>query len=208
MALSLDSLAGLAAQTTELISTLRRSVVLVRGQDGHGAGVAWEVPSGDRTGLIVTNDHVVRGDRAMVETADGRHLEARVTARDRENDLALLSVPGLGLRGAPIGDARALKVGELIIAVGHPWGVRETATFGIVSATGPQTWMGRARRDLLQADVRLAPGNSGGPLADAGGRVVGIASMIMSPGVALAVPAHVVERFVGSAAAWDYRRAA
>jgi len=206
MALSLDALAGMAAQTTELISTLRRNVVLVRGRDGHGAGVAWGAPSG--AGLIVTNDHVVRGDRAVVETADGRQLEARVTARDRENDLALLSVPGLALRAAPIGDARALRVGDLIIAVGHPWGVRETATFGIVSATGPQTWMGRARRDLLQADVRLAPGNSGGPLADAGGRVVGIASMVMSPGVALAVPAHVVERFVRSTAARDYRRAA
>lgn len=206
MALSLDALAEVAAQMTELISTLRRSVVLVRGRDGHGAGVAWGAPNGAER--VVTNDHVVRGDRAVVETADGRQLEARVTARDRENDLALLSVPGLGLRAVPVGDARTLRVGELIIAVGHPWGVRETATFGIVSATGPQTWMGRARRDLLQADVRLAPGNSGGPLADAGGRVVGIASMVMSPNVALAVPAHVVEQLVRSAATRDYRRAA
>ena len=206
MALSLDALAEVAAQMTELISTLRRSVVLVRGRDGHGAGVAWGAPNGAER--VVTNDHVVRGDRAVVETADGRQLEARVTARDRENDLALLSVPGLGLRAVPVGDARTLRVGELIIAVGHPWGVRETATFGIVSAVGPQTWMGRARRDLLQADVRLAPGNSGGPLADAGGRVVGIASMMMSPNVALAVPAHVVEQLVRSAATRDYRRAA
>ncbi len=202
MALSLAALAGVTAQTTELIETLRRSVVLVRGRDGHGAGVVWE-----RHGLIVTNDHVVRGDRAVVELADGRHLEARVTARDRENDLALLRVSARDLPAAPVGDARNLRVGELILAVGHPWGVRETATLGIVSATGPGTWMGRTRRDLLQADVRLAPGNSGGPLADAGGRVVGIASMVMSPGVALAVPSHIVERFMQSARAREYRRA-
>ncbi len=208
MALSLTALAEVAAQTTELISALRRNVVLVRGRDGHGAGVVWEGQAGGRMGLVVTNDHVVRGDRATVEAADGRHLEARVTARDRDNDLALLSVPALGLRAAPVGDSRALRVGELIIAVGHPWGVREAATLGIVSAVGPQTWMGRARRDLLQADVRLAPGNSGGPLADAGGRVVGIASIVMSPGVALAVPSHVVERFVRSASAREYRQAA
>jgi len=202
MALSLTALAGVAAQTTELIETLRRSVVLVRGRDGHGAGVIWEAQ-----GLIVTNDHVVRGDRAVVELADGRHLEARVTARDREADLALLRVPARDLPAVPTGDSRDLRVGELIVAVGHPWGVRETATLGIVSATGPGTWPGRTRRDLLQADVRLAPGNSGGPLADARGRVVGIASMVMSPNIALAVPSHVVQRFV-QAATRDYRRAA
>lgn len=202
MALSLNALAGIGAQTTELIETLRRSVVLVRGRDGHGAGVIWRAQ-----GMIVTNDHVVRGDRAVVELADGRHLEARVTARDREEDLALLRVSACDLPAVPVGDSRDLRVGELIVAVGHPWGVRETATLGIVSATGPGTWLGQTRRDLLQADVRLAPGNSGGPLADARGRVVGIASMVMSPNIALAVPSHVVQRFV-QAATRDYRQAA
>lgn len=202
MPLSLNALAGVAAQTTELIETLRRSVVLVRGRDGHGAGVLWG------PGLIVTNDHVVRGDRAVVELADGRQWEAWVTARDREEDLALMRVSAPALPVVSVGDSRALQVGELIVAVGHPWGVRETATLGIVSATGPGTWLDRTRRELVQADVRLAPGNSGGPLADAQGRVVGIASMVMSPGVALAVPSHVVERFVRSAAAREYRRAA
>ncbi len=203
MPFSLNALAGITAETNGLIETLRRSVVLVRGRDGHGAGVVWE-----GRGTVITNDHVVRGDRAIVELADGRHLEARVTARDRENDLALLSVAARDLPPVPVGDSRAMRVGELIVAVGHPWGVRETATLGIVSAAGPGTWLGRTDRDLLQADVRLAPGNSGGPLADARGRVVGIASMVMSPGIALAVPAHVVERFVRSASAREYRRAA
>lgn len=200
---SLDILFGVTTQTTELIAALRRNVVLVRGRDGHGAGVVW-----DPQGLIVTNDHVVQGGRAMVELADGRCLEGWVTARDQDNDLALLHVFALHLPAVAVGDSRNLQVGELVIAIGHPWGVRETATLGIVSATGPATWMGAARREVLQADVHLAPGNSGGPLADAQGRVVGIASMIMSPGIALAVPSHVVSRFVKAAAVREYRRAA
>ena len=194
---------ALAAQTSELIHTLRRSVVLVHGGDGHGGGVVW-----DRHGLIVTNDHVVRGDKSLIELNDGRRLDARTVARDRANDLALLRVSAGDLPAAPVGDSRALQVGELILAVGHPWGVRETATLGIVSANGAGTWLGRTRRELLQADVALAPGNSGGPLANARGEVVGIASMVLSPGIALAVPAHVVRQFVAAAqTASAYRRA-
>ena len=199
----LSALAGLTGEAADVIAALRRSVVLIQGRDGHGAGVVW---SGD--GLVVTNDHVVRGDRARVELADGRRLEARVTARDRDNDLALLRVPARGLPAAPVGDSRGLRVGDLILAVGHPWGVRETATLGIVSGVGNATWMGRARRDLLQADVALAPGSSGGPLANVRGEVVGIASMILSPGIALAVPAHVAQAFAQRALAPAYPMAA
>jgi len=193
---------ALAAQTNQVIRNLRRSVVMVHGGEGHGAGVIW-----DRQGLIVTNDHVVHGGRAIVETSDGRRLESHLLARDRENDLALLSVPTHDLPVAPIGNSRNLRVGELIIAVGHPWGVRETATLGIVSGREAGTWMGRNRRELLQADVALAPGNSGGPLADVQGRVVGIASMVMSPGIALAVPSHVAEEFVAAVRRQGYRMA-
>lgn len=194
---------SLTTQTTELIDNLRRSVVLVRGGDGHGAGVIW-----DRQGLILTNDHVARGDRAEVELSDGRRLAARTLARDRDNDLALLRVSAHDLPAAPVGDLQALKVGEIILAVGHPWGVQGTATLGIVSGMGPGTWLGQTRREMLQADVALAPGNSGGPLADARGRVVGIASMVMRPGIALAVPSHVARRFVQAALNRAYRRAA
>ena len=189
-------LTALSTQTAKLLRALRPSVALVRGADGHGAGVLWTAD-----GLIVTNDHVVRGDRAAVELSDGRCLDARVLARDRDNDLALLRVPAHSLPAAPLGDSQSLRVGELIVAVGHPWGVRETATLGIVSATGVGAWTGRTRRDVLQADVALAPGNSGGPLVNVRGEVVGIASMILSPGIALAVPAHIARRFVAAALA-------
>ena len=132
---------ALAGQTADLLQTLRPSVALVRGADGHGAGVVWTAD-----GLIVTNDHVVRGDHAAVELSDGRRLDAKVLARDRANDLALLRVPSRDLSAAPLGDSQSLRVGELIVAVGHPWGVRETATLGIVSATGVGAWTGRTRR--------------------------------------------------------------
>ena len=188
---ALNGLGPLGAEASYLVEALRRSVVLVQDGHGHGSGLIWE--SG---GLIVTNHHVVAHERARVELTSGEGYTAAVVARDPRNDLALLRVPARDLPAPLLGDSAALRVGELIIAVGNPFGVRGTASLGIVSAIGNHTWMGKARRELLQADVTLAPGSSGGPLADAGGAVVGIASMVLSPGIAVAVPAHVVQRFV------------
>jgi serine protease Do len=185
------ALTPLVAEAAALVETLQQSVVLVHDGGGHGSGIVWE-----SNGLIVTSNHVVGHDHAQVELADGRSLLARVVARDAENDLALLIVPAARLPAARIGDARELRVGELVMAVGHPFGVRGSAAMGIVSGRGGATWMGRARREILQADLVLAPGNSGGPLANVAGAVVGIASMILSPGIAIAVPSHVVRRFV------------
>jgi serine protease Do len=183
----------LAVEAAALVEALRQSVVRVNAAYGHGAGVIWT-----SDGLVVTNHHVVSRDYAEVELVDGRRLRATVVARDPENDLAALQLPAEDLSAAPVGDATALRVGELIVAVGHPFGVRGTATLGIVSAPVGPAWWGRRRRELLQADVDLAPGNSGGPLADVGGRVVGIASMVLAPGIAIAVPSHVVTRFVAT----------
>jgi serine protease Do len=186
-----NTFAPLAAEAALLVEALRQSVVLVQDGRGHGSGLIW-----NGAGLIVTNDHVVAHDRAHVELRSGERYTAAVVARDPRNDLALLRVPARDLAAPLLGDSAALRVGELIVAVGNPFGVRGTASLGIVSAVGDHTWMGRARRELLQADVSLAPGSSGGPLANAGGEVVGIASMILSPGIAVAIPTHVVRRFV------------
>src|SRR5690349_199110 len=109
----------LMTETATWVESLQQSVVLVHDGGGHGSGVVWE-----SDGLIVTNNHVVGHDHAHVELADGRRLLARVIARDAINDLALLAVPASGLPAARIGDARALRLGELILAVGHPFGVR------------------------------------------------------------------------------------
>ncbi len=187
-----QALGPLAVETTALVENLQRSVVLISSGRGQGSGVIWE-----SDGLIITNYHVAHRERAEVELADGRRLTARVIAHDPQNDLAALRVVAEDLPAVPIGDSTRLRVGELVFAVGHPLGVRGAVALGVVSAIGNRTWMGQAQREILQADLALAPGNSGGPLADTTGRVVGIASMVLSPGIAVAVPSHVVRRFVG-----------
>ena len=174
----------------ETATRVRASVVEVR-SGGTGAGTVWR-----RDGTIVTNHHVAGRDQAEVILADGRSFRATVTARDPQNDLAVLRVPVLDLLPAVIGDARNLRPGELVLAVGHPFGVRGALTVGVVSNAHRPVGQGRGR-ELVVADVRLGPGNSGGPLADARGRVVGINAMVAG-GMALAVPSHLVARLLGA----------
>jgi serine protease Do len=181
----------LAQETARLVEALRNSVVLIQDGYGHGSGTIWSPD-----GLILTNHHVVKHNQANVELYDGHRYMAQVIARDPFNDLAALLIEETGLPAVSLGDSRALRVGELVIALGNPLGVLGIATMGIICAVGNATWMGQANRELLQADIALAPGNSGGPLADTSGRVVGIASMILSPNIALAVPTHVTDQFV------------
>jgi serine protease Do len=172
----------------EVAERLRRITVQVRaGGRSAGAGIVWL-----RRGLVVTNAHVAAALRAEIVTADGRAFTARVTARDPRRDLAVLAVSASALEAALRTDARGLRAGELVIALGHPLGVANAAALGVVhraptGAPGPAGW--------LHADIRLAPGNSGGPLADAAGRVAGINAMIAG-GLGIAVPTHVIEQFV------------
>ena len=174
---------------------LRRSTVQVRSQrgPGGGSGVIWQAD-----GLIITNAHVARGPQAIVELSDGRTFEAVVTTRDERRDLAALKVDATDLPAAAIGDSAALRVGALVLAVGNPLGLTGALTTGVVhAAASPES---PRRQSWVQADVRLAPGNSGGPLADAQGRVIGINSMIAG-GLALAVPSNAVARFLAGSAA-------
>ena len=178
----------LAAATAALAARLRASTVEVRSQDrGHGSGVIWR-----QDGLIITNNHVAQTDHPEVVLADGRSFQAHVTARDPERDLAALQIEATDLPAAAIGDSSALRPGELVLAMGHPLGIVGALTLGIVHAVGsdhrgPDRW--------IRADVSLLPGNSGGPLTDAHGRVIGINSMVAG-GLALAVPSNTVERFL------------
>ena len=165
----------------EVIARLRRSSVQVVNRGGGGSGIVW-----DSDGRIVTNSHVMRGDEAWVVDADGRRFRTRVIRRDPKRDLALLET-GMKLEPATAGDARALRAGQIVIAVGNPLGLAGASAVGIVHAAGPLPF-GPAG-NWLQADVRLAPGNSGGLLADAEGRVVGVNTMIFH-GMALAVPSN------------------
>ena len=171
----------------EISERLRRSTVQVqqtRGRaQGGGSGIIW---SGD--GLIITNAHVAHGSQAKVSLWDGSAYDATVLNRDTRRDLASLKIHATGLPAATPGNSSALRVGELVIAIGNPFGFIGALTTGVVhSLPGRQRW--------VAADVRLAPGNSGGPLADAQGRVIGINTMIAG-GLALAVPSNAVGQFL------------
>ena len=154
---------------------------------GTGAGVIWE-----KSGLVLTNHHVVsggrRGARVQVVLHDGRAFDAEVVKRGRNLDLALLRIGDGDLSAAPIGDSDALRVGELVYAIGHPWGHPGTVTAGIVSGLGVVNGPG-GRARYIQSDVALAPGNSGGPLLNARGEVVGINAMIFGR-LALSIPSN------------------
>ena len=177
----------------EIADQLRQVTVEIRtpGDRGVGAGILW-APD-----LVVTNAHVAGASCVGVEFADDRRVEARLVVADRRADVALFRIPRCGVAPAALADSDALRVGALVVALGHPLGFRRTLTAGIVHALGPVRPGGRR---FIHADVRLAPGNSGGPLADSAGNVVGINTMIAG-GLALAIPINDVRRFVASAAA-------
>jgi serine protease Do len=167
---------------------LREVTVEVGAGDAGGAGILW-APD-----LVVTNAHVARGAALRVRLADEQPLEARLVAADRRADLAILRVPRTRVVLASLADSDTVRVGALVVALGHPLGLRRTLTAGIVHAVAP---LGRGGRVWIQADVRLAPGNSGGPLADTAGHVVGLNTMIAG-GLALAIPINEVRRFVSA----------
>jgi serine protease Do len=181
----------------EIAEQLRRSTVLIHsGGRGAGSGVIW---SSD--GLVVTNAHVVRGSRVDVQLWDGREFEAAIHSRDPRRDLAQLRIDATNLPAATAADSSKLRPGELAIAVGNPMGFVGALATGVIHAVGPLSGLGR--QTWVQADVRLAPGNSGGPLADAHGRVIGINTMVAGQ-LALAIPSNAVRDFLssGPANAW------
>jgi serine protease Do len=168
---------------------LREITVEISGPGGGGAGILW-APD-----LVVTNAHVARASRIRVGFANDREVEASLVATDRRADLALLRVPRVEMTAADSTDSDTLRVGALVVAVGHPFGLRRTLTAGVVHGFP----LSRSGGRWIQADLRLAPGNSGGPLADTTGRVVGINTMIAG-GLALAIPVNDVRRFVAGRA--------
>lgn len=177
---------------TTLSDTLRQSVVEIRcDRTGSGAGIIW-----GGAGLVVTNAHCVPRGAAMEIETQGRWRAARVLAYHAHHDLALLAASSVTGPFLELRDADSLRSGELVFAYGHPLGVRDALAMGVVHAINRDRRTGTPR--WIVADVRLAPGNSGGPLVDAAGRLVGINSMVLD-GLGLAVPATLVEQFVASA---------
>jgi serine protease Do len=181
-----------------MIEDVQRSVVQVRSSGrGIGAGVIW---TGD--GLVLTNHHVISGGRSRgnirVALHDGRTLDADVVKSGRRLDLALLRLEGDhgDLPTAPVGDSDALRVGELVYAIGHPWGRVGAVSAGIVGGVGELRGQGRGcSTRYVRSDVALAPGNSGGPLLNARGEVIAINAMIFDL-MALSIPSNAAEAWV------------
>jgi serine protease Do len=181
-----------------MIEGVQRSVVQVRSSGrGIGAGVIWP---GD--GLVLTNHHVISGGRkrrnVRVALHDGRTLDADVVKSGRSLDLALLMLEGDhgDLPAAPVGDSDALRVGELVYAIGHPWGRFGAVSAGIVGGVGELRGPGRGSSTrYVRSDVALAPGNSGGPLLNAKGEVVAINAMIFGL-MALSIPSNAAKAWI------------
>jgi len=185
-----------SAELTTLFTTVQPSIVQVHTEGrGAGTGIIWNVD-----GHIITNNHVIAKDNAHVQVflADGRTLDAKVLHRNPRLDLALLKATGENLKPLSAGDSAKLRVGEWVFAVGHPWGQRWVVTAGIVSTQRTAKIADGVTTQYIQSDVLLAPGNSGGPLLDTDGKVVGINAMIFGGDLAVAIPSNVVTNWLAS----------
>jgi len=187
-----DTTEPLGRELAELASVLRRSTVEVQTRGtGAGSGIIWQA-----NGLIVTNAHVARTDRATIVLSDGRAFDGVVTARDPRRDLATIAIDvgSAVLPAAAIGHPTDLRTGDVVVALGHPLGITGALALGVVHVVEVR----RGGPRWIRADIRLAPGNSGGPLADAHGRVVGVNTLIAG-GLGVAVPVTTVARFLADA---------
>lgn len=191
---------------TELVAIsqqLRSFTVEIANHRSGGSGVIWSAD-----GLIVTNAHVVRGSLVNVRLESWTIVTGSVIARDRRRDLAAIQINVKNLPTPTIGNSQNLRPGELVLAMGSPWGFRGALTAGVIHTThwqeyprqkfgltNKESWQPNNCTSLIAADIRLAPGNSGGVLADASGKVIGINVAIYN-GLALAIPSQQIKDFV------------
>jgi len=183
---------------------LRRSTVEIRSgtryHQGNGSGTVI------RPDQVVTNAHVVRGGSLSINSWEGKTVSASVLRIDTRRDLALISAPGLNAPAASLGDSDALRAGMPLFAIGNPLGFIGAISSGVVHALGPIGMDPMSGMPWVQVDIRLAPGNSGGPLADFHGQIVGINTMVVwdqvaSNGLAFAVPSRAVQTFLARSSA-------
>jgi len=182
---------------------LNSLVQVNNGQRGVGAGAVWR-----NDGLILTNAHVILGRRGQVSNnisvtlRDGHDYPAQLIAYDIQRDLAALQIDAQNLSPIAVGDSRQLQTGDLVLALGYPWGIKGGATSGIVIGSGKQLpEFGDGKQEWIAASLHLRPGHSGGPMVDSLGKVVGINTLMNGPEVGVAIPVHVAEEFVQEVAA-------
>jgi len=169
--------------------------------EGTGSGVVW-----DTNGNVITNFHVIQNaDAAQVTLADQSNWKARVVGVAPDKDLAVLRIdaPATRLRPIPIGTSKDLQVGQGVFAIGNPFGLDQTLTTGVISALGREieSVTRRPIQGVIQTDAAVNPGNSGGPLLDSAGRLIGVNAAIYSPsgasaGIGFAIPVDTVNRIV------------
>ncbi len=185
---------GMRVRTDPRLRQFFRDLPRFRQRQGGGAGVIIDADAGH----VVTNHHVIDNAHDIrVTLEDGREFEAELVGSDPATDIALLKIDGEDLRELPLGDSDKLAVGDFVVAIGNPYDLGHTVTSGIVSALGRQGFTS-SYQDFIQTDAAINRGNSGGPLVDLDGRLVGINSAITSPtgvsgGLGFAVPSNTVK---------------
>jgi serine protease Do len=184
----------------QVVAQTQPSIVqVIKEGRGAGTGIVWKVEG--REGHIITNNHVVPDDstRIQVHLSDGRSLDAKAIDRHKKLDVAILLVEGEHLQAVEVADSASLRLGEWVFAVGNPWGQRGVVTAGIIS--GVSTPKANQSEDefpvrYIKSDVILAPGNSGGPLLNADGMVVGVNAMVFGGDLAVSIPSNVVSSWI------------
>jgi serine protease Do len=182
------------------VSSPADEIAALRGEASVG-GTDESVGSGvivEADGLIVTNYHVVsQSDEIDVALADGRRFDAKLVGADAATDLAVLRIDAHDLPKAEWADSDSAEVGEMVWAIGNPFGLDRTITYGIVSAVGRRGVVGNPFQEFLQTDASINPGNSGGPLVDVHGHVMGITTAIVGKGfrgIGFAIPSNTARR--------------